>query len=180
MAWVRLILQEHSPLVGMGSYYAPSLLFPMERVFEDFVAKYLKKQIKTNDFFIKTQVHNHALVEHKGKTLFGLKPDLLLVSEQNNIFVMDTKWKLINSAKRKDSYGLRQSDFYQLHAYGHHYLNGEGCMALIYPKTEEFSEALPVFNYSEKLRLWVLPFDLENKNLCLPDNADFDRFFRRI
>jgi 5-methylcytosine-specific restriction enzyme subunit McrC len=55
-------------------------------------------------------------------------------------------------------------------AYGHHYLSGEGDMILIYPKTENFSEPLPAFEFSEKLRLWVTPFDLENGRMHWPDD----------
>jgi 5-methylcytosine-specific restriction enzyme subunit McrC len=39
LAWARLILDEESPLTGTGDHSAPSLLFPMEAVFEAFVAK---------------------------------------------------------------------------------------------------------------------------------------------
>ncbi|MCF5663214.1 restriction endonuclease, partial [Pseudomonas syringae] len=41
------------------------------------------------------------------------------------------------------------------------YLGGEGDLVLIYPKRASFQEALPVFEFSEGLRLWVVPFDLQ-------------------
>ena len=68
----------------------------------------------------------------------------------------------------KDKYGLAQGDFYQLYAYGQYYLGGRGDLVLIYPKTDTFEKALPVFSFNENLRLWVLPFDLEAKELLLP------------
>ncbi len=43
LAWARLILDEESPLTGTGGHTAPSLLFPMEAVFEAFVAKHLAR-----------------------------------------------------------------------------------------------------------------------------------------
>ena len=39
LAWARLILEDEAPLTGTGKHTAPSLLFPMEAVFEAFVAK---------------------------------------------------------------------------------------------------------------------------------------------
>lgn len=45
LAWARLILSGESPLTGLGRHSAPSLLFPMEALFEAFVAKHLQKQV---------------------------------------------------------------------------------------------------------------------------------------
>lgn len=69
-----------------------------------------------------------------------------------------------------DKYGLDQGDFYQLHAYGQTYLDGQGDVVLIYPRTDAFDEALPVFDFpkSKGLRLWVLPFCLRERVLVLP------------
>jgi len=67
-------------------------------------------------------------------------------------------------------YGLSQGDFYQMFAYGHHYLPGEGDMILIYPKTENFPETLQSFEFSDKLRLWVTPFDLQNDQVYWPSD----------
>lgn len=54
LAWARLILNEESPLTGSGRQTAPSLLFPMEAVFEAFVAKHLPRQL-TPPHILKTQ-----------------------------------------------------------------------------------------------------------------------------
>jgi 5-methylcytosine-specific restriction enzyme subunit McrC len=50
---------------------------------------------------------------------------------------------------------------YQMFAYGQRHLNGVGEMLLIYPKSEYFSKALAVFQFSKDLQLWAVPFDLE-------------------
>ena len=34
-------------------------------------------------------------------------------------------------------------------------------MALIYPRTERFTQPLKPFHFDERLSLWVLPFDLD-------------------
>ena len=49
----------------------------------------------------------------------------------------------------------------------------------IYPKTDTFHQALPVFEFlkSSGLRLWVLPFCLKNKRLLLPPCGGLDALF---
>jgi 5-methylcytosine-specific restriction enzyme subunit McrC len=180
LAWAHLILNEKSPLTGVGSHGAPSLLFPMEALFEAFVAKHLARQVK-RPVFVKTQARGHHLVRHRDQNWFLLKPDLLLRHERDHL-VLDTKWKLLDERKSTGThkYGLSQSDFYQLQAYGLSYLDGEGDVVLIYPRTAEFDQPLPVFELpkTNKLRLWALPFCLKTKVLLLPDLASFTEHFR--
>lgn len=180
LAWARLILTNESPLTGAGSHHAPSLLFPMEAVFEAFVAKHLTRQL-ARGFTLRTQASNFSLVRHLDKNWFRLKPDLMVQALKLNRLVLDTKWKLINShqANGSDKYGLSQHDFYQLYAYGQNYLEGRGHVVLIYPKTDTFNEALPVFEFprSTELRLWVVPFCLQQKRLVLPTCGSLDEYF---
>lgn len=171
LAWARLILEDQSPLTGAGTHHAPSLLFPMEAVFEAFVAKHLAQQLGQG-FTLRTQARSLSLVRHLEQNWFRLKPDLLVQTSKINRLVLDTKWKLIDGrqATASDKYGLNQGDFYQLHAYGQNYLDGQGDLVLIYPKTDDFHQPLPVFEFpkSAGLRLWVLPFCLKGKRLLLP------------
>lgn len=180
MAWARLILQDESPLTGTGQHPAPSLLFPMEAVFEAFVAKHLARQLNP-DHVLRLQAHSLRLVRHKKQDWFQLKPDLLVQTSKSNHLVLDTKWKLVDAKKAnsKEKYGLDQSDFYQLQAYGQSYLDGAGDVILIYPKTETFSQPLAVFDFpkSPGLRLWVLPFCLHTKQMLLPPCGSLAPFF---
>jgi 5-methylcytosine-specific restriction enzyme subunit McrC len=182
LAWVRLIMQDESPLTGAGGHRAPSLLFPMAAVFEAYVAKHLARQL-AQPFTLRTQANGFSLVRHKSQDWFRLKPDLLIQKSAVNRLVLDTKWKLIDGAKANgtDKYGLSQGDFYQLYAYGQAYLDGEGDVVLIYPKTDAFDRPLPVFYFpkSRGLRLWVLPFCLLRCQLILPDCGSLDAFVLR-
>jgi len=121
------------------------------------------------------------LVRHLGQNWFRLKPDLLVQASKVNRLVLDTKWKLIDGlqATGSDKYGLDQGDFYQLHAYGQNYFDGQGDVVLIYPRTDALNKALPVFEFpkSSGLRLWVLPFCLKEKRLLLPECGRLDAFF---
>lgn len=180
LAWARLILDEASPLTGSGRHGAPSLLFPMEAVFEAFVAKHLARQL-ARSATLKTQVRSHHLVRHLEQNWFRLKPDLLIRKADRDALVLDTKWKLLEGFKANgtEKYGLSQSDFYQLHAYGQSYLDGRGDVVLIYPKTANFDQPLPVFEFpkSPALRLWVLPFCLRSRRLDVPADAWFADLF---
>ncbi len=77
---------------------------------------------------------------------------------QAGICVLVNSWP---GRANRSRYGLSQSDFYQLFAYGHKYLNGTGGLFLVYPKTKAFAEVLPPFQFADGLTLWVVPFDLE-------------------
>lgn len=133
----------------------------MERLFERYVAVCLRRSL-AEGADLRIHPSTHHLCEHKGEPMFGLEPDLL-IDRGADRWILDTKWKLIDSDDRKNNYGLKQSDFYQLFAYGHTYLRGRdnGKLVLIYPKRGAFEKPLPVFKFSEELTLWVLPFDLE-------------------
>lgn len=162
--WCELIIQRLNPTTQLGVHAGVSLLFPMERLFEDYVAKMLQQQFSSSK--LSTQVQNRYLCVHKDKNWFKLKPDLCLQLGEVPI-IMDTKWKLLDSSRdsKGQKYNLKESDYYQLFAYGHKYQNGTGDLILIYPKHDKFLSPLPMFSLGENLNLWVLPFDLESKRL---------------
>ena len=184
--WAELILKGYSPLTGSGDTYAPSLMFPMSSLFEAYVAKTLPKQLSSG-CRLQTQVKSKYLVEHQNQSWMQLKPDFLLQDvESKNTMVLDAKWKLLNQNKSnsKDKYDISQADFYQLFAYGKYYLEGKGNLILIYPKTDQFTQALPVFDYADviqdkPLKLWVVPYDLETdaQPLLAPSDDDFNTHF---
>lgn len=180
LAWARLILSEESPLTGSEHHTAPSLLFPMEAVFEAYVAKHLARQL-TPTHILKTQARSHHLVRHQERSWFRLQPDLLVRNLDRDLLVLDTKWKLLDGLKANgtDKYGLSQADFYQLQAYGLSYLDGKGDVVLIYPRTDIFTDPLPVFEFPNisGMRLWVLPFCLKNRRLMLPAPPDLQSIF---
>lgn len=164
--WCELILYRQMPWSLRGDWHGISMLFPMERLFERYVAASLRRTLAPRTKLVE-QAARHSLCEHLDRPMFQLRPDLLLQQEGRQ-WVLDAKWKLIDAARPSDNYGLSQSDFYQLFAYGMKYLGGVGEMALIYPRHARFAAPLVPFDYSPTLRLWVLPFDLEMQ--CLVDN----------
>lgn len=154
--WAKLILDGFSPLIMKGDSSALSLLFPMEAVFESYVASVLRTQLP-DGAELTTQASSKYLVTHNARNQFQLKPDLLITLPDGSKLILDTKWKLIDTEEH--NYGLSQSDLYQMFAYGHKYLNGEGDLFLIYPAHSSFQKPIEYsFDYSDSLRLWVVPF----------------------
>lgn len=112
--------------------------------------------------------------------MFQLKPDLLIQHGQETVLVLDAKWKLLSAADTENKYGLSQSDFYQMFAYGHKYLPGKGDMLLIYPKTNNFPSTLPVFEFSPNLILWVTMFELDNDYMHWPPEIEKSIFYQLL
>ncbi len=161
--WCELILNQHMHLAVAGDYQGMSLLFPMEKLFERFVARWLRGSLAAG-VDMRTPARSESLCDHQQQPIFRLEPDIL-VTDGGQRWVLDTKWKLLDASKRADKYGLNQSDFYQLFAYGQKYLGGAGRMALIYPRTESFQSPLDAFDFGGGLSMEVLPFDLDQERL---------------
>jgi 5-methylcytosine-specific restriction enzyme subunit McrC len=173
--WCELVLGQHMPLALRGKTQGISLLFPMERLFERYVETHLRKQLPV-PYSLKYQAASESLCVHGGAKMFELHPDFLIKNNQKNCVVLDAKWKLISAGDRENKYGLSQADFYQMFAYGHKYLGGKGEMLLIYPHTEKFSQALPSFDFSSDLKLWVVPFDLIEDKMRWPSREMQTKF----
>jgi 5-methylcytosine-specific restriction enzyme subunit McrC len=165
LAWCRLLLNGHGPTSSTGVFNTLSILYPMERIFEDYVAHRLRPKLDPG-CTLKTHSAKYSLVEeHNGNTIFKLKPDLLILKDDETVCVMDTKWKLLDASDHRNKYGISQADMYQLYAYGHKYLKKSKPpkkLMLVYPKTDKFEKPLPVFKYEDGLELDVVPFDLDN------------------
>jgi 5-methylcytosine-specific restriction enzyme subunit McrC len=172
MPLCKLILFGLNPLTQQGENQVISILFPMETVFESYVAAKLPSQL--GGWKVSTQATGKALVDdHLNRRMFNLKPDLKF-SKAHCRVIGDTKWKLINQANRSEKYGISQSDIYQLYGYTKKYLNQQQKkeVLLIYPASEKFTEPLAPFWYRERDEvLYVVPFDLEMERLILPSQS---------
>ncbi|MBZ9610836.1 McrC family protein [Rheinheimera maricola] len=167
LKWARLVLDGLSPQAMSGKHQAYSLLFPMEALFESFVAHYLGKNLPAATQ-LTAQVQGKSLVLYGDKKYFLLKPDLMLMPAGLPSIILDTKWKLLDQTKSdgKDKFGLSQADFYQMLAYGYKYLSSSGQLVLIYPKSAQFDKPLQhsfVFDEEHQLRLYVIPFDIGHR-----------------
>ena len=148
MAWARVFLQSRSFSTFSGETSVKSILFPMEKVFEAYVAKKMRKTIACesqdgywNDWKVHTQYGAKYLFEKPTKK-FRMRPDIVLKNKDGSIIIIDTKWKrLVN--KYSVNYNIAQQDMYQMFAYGHKY----DCQNiwLIYPRTEDMNGIIQKF-----------------------------------
>ena len=181
--WAKLILTGLSPQTMEGQSQATSLLFPMEALFESYVADYLSRRLASG-YSLKSQSQSKTLVTHDNQGWFRLKPDLAFSKRDKLVCILDTKWKLLDQAKKNgsDKYGLSQSDFYQMFAYGHKYLGSKGTLVLIYPKQGDdrtgFTKVIEKpFKLDEHLKLYVVPFDLDKS---AQNRIDLEFIFNQI
>lgn len=137
LKWCELFLQNKSFTAFSGENQAYALLFPMEKLFESYVAYMFKQGNK--DISIKAQSSSRYLLHTQGSPLFQLKPDLLfeLKGKNKKTIIADTKWKVLKNTEDK-KHGISQADLYQLFAYAHYHNASE--VWLIYPKLYEQSD----------------------------------------
>lgn len=170
LRWAEALLAGKAFGVKPGHMRDLSLLFPMERVFEDHVAHGIRTYWPESDQVTVQESSAYLVDEHIGTPKFKLRPDIL-IRHQDRTFVLDTKWKQINGQDRTGNYGIEQVDLYQLYAYGKKYAADD--LFLVYPANETFREPLPVFGYDLDTRLHIVPF-----NLALPLSDEVERLAR--
>lgn len=163
LRWAEILLLNRAIGVSAGKHLTLALLFPMERVFEEYVAAGFRRVIPPNELTIQ-ESSVHLVDEHSGTPKFRLRPDIIL-RRHDRLTILDTKWKIINggesgTAADAGSYGIDQADLYQLYAYGKKYKATE--LVLIYPANETFTKPLSLFGYDPTLTLLVVPFDVTN------------------
>ena len=172
MPLCRLILERLNPLTQQGENQVVSMLFPMETVFEAYVAAKLPGQFR--NWRVATQAKGHSLIdEHLQRRMFALRPDLMLTRDNTRV-IADTKWKLIDQTNRSDKYGISQADIYQLFGYSQKYLANQKFreVLLIYPASDTFSRPLNPFWYRKGTEvLYVVPYDLQIETLILPEDS---------
>ena len=132
MRWCKVFLLNKSFSAFSGSEVAYALLFPMEQVFESYVAAKLKHRLDMAKYSIKTQDKRYHLFDFPARK-FPMRPDIVITSKENGmITVLDAKWKLLSAAQQ--NYGISQADMYQMYAYHKKYSAKQ--VVLVYPMTE--------------------------------------------
>ena len=132
MSWSKVFLLDKSFSTFSGEEKARALLFPMEVVFESFVAEQLKKTLLDLEWKVSVQDKKYHLFDFPEK--FALRPDIVITKDNKKQVVLDTKWKkLINNPKI--NYDISQADMYQMYAYSKKYNASD--IWLLYPQTSE-------------------------------------------
>lgn len=129
LSWCKIFLQNKTFTPYEGKNEAFALLFPMEKIFEDYVAYMLKFANPNKN--IKIQSSGKYLANKNGEKCFMLKPDLYIENEM----ILDTKWKIPDQNNEDKKYGISQSDLYQMFAYACKFKIND--IKLIYPLCEK-------------------------------------------
>lgn len=144
MTWSKVFLKNKSFTTFSGTESARALLFPMEKVFEAYVAQNMKKVFGRAGWDVSAQDKGHYLFNTlNGEThrKFALRPDLVVTRDDDSIVILDTKWKnLIND--RRANYGISQADMYQMYAYSKKYNTSE--IWLLYPVNDAMRNVGPI------------------------------------
>lgn len=128
----RVFLQGKSFTAFSGGEAALALLFPMERVFESYVAAVLRRNLDSRKYHVHVQAKGKYLFELPRKQ-FALRPDLVIEDlNSGERTVLDTKWKLLSP--QWHNYGISQADMYQMYAYQKEYAAKQ--TVLLYPACE--------------------------------------------
>lgn len=135
--WCRIFLSRKSFTSFKGSSLAFAVLFPMEEIFEAYIAYMMKKSIP--DANVSAQDKKYSLFDRTNemKAVYRLRPDLVVRFEDNRTIIADTKWKVL------DSTGPSQTDLYQMYAYYTRYRHKSenvDKVVLIYPYSSSYSE----------------------------------------
>lgn len=133
LLWSKVFLMGKSFTSFSGSEVAFSLLFPMETLFESYIATQMNRLLKGTDCTLSAQDRKYHLFDEPSKR-FLMKPDIVIRNRTNKmIFIMDTKWKVLTDTK--SNYGISQADMYQMYAYQKKY--NAANVTLIYPMTDK-------------------------------------------
>ena len=135
MQWSKVFLMNKSFTTFSGDSTSRALLFPMESVYESYVAQQIRKIFCPNGWEVSSQDKGHYLfVEPKRQ--FALRPDIVLEMDGRTV-IMDTKWKsLVNN--ERINYGISQADMYQMYAYSKKYKTSE--IWLLYPVNDDMRD----------------------------------------
>lgn len=169
ISWSETYLKNKSFTNFHGGSINQAILFPMEKLFENYIAYLISKYCDSH--LVNVQDKKYALINQKLNSSdkkyeveqFPLRPDIVI---NTDLIIIDTKWKVLDQDAKK--FGMLESDIYQMHAYGRRYQSGntKGIaprLGLIYPKVPTFLNDLMQMRYGDDLYLDVLPFDLASE-----------------
>lgn len=164
MQWSRVFLLNKSFVTFSGDTDALSLLFPMDKLFESYLAKELRNACVGEEWDISCQDHTYYLFEEPKKK-FAMRPDIVITVENGFKVILDTKWK--NLQPDETNYGISQSDMYQMYAYSKKY--DAPSIFLLYPQNRKMrnyeQEHGPIeFSSEDNVRVRAFFVDLANIN----------------
>ena len=118
----RLLLDNRFQTTSGGAAQGFSLLFEMNTLFEEYVARMLRRALEGSGRVVVTQGGRRFCLDRgDGRSLFQTKPDILILRGSVVEQVIDTKWKRASARVDDPKQGVSQGDVYQMMAYSRLY-----------------------------------------------------------
>jgi 5-methylcytosine-specific restriction enzyme subunit McrC len=158
LVWSRIFLKKESFSTYSGKTVAFAILYPMEKLFENYIEHLLINNEK-NCQVIPQSGETVFVKKSSNNKLFGVRPDFILKQEDEIKVVADAKWKIINN----DDNSFSQSDFYQLFAYSRIYFQDKEefePLRLYYPMNENFRNEKEFIYFDNKTKINAIPVDM--------------------
>ncbi len=171
LQWSKVFLNNKSFTNFSGNTVSRALLFPMEKIYESYVAQQMKKIFSPDGWKVSAQDKGYYLFQEgrdEKRNIFRLRPDIVI--RRNGVtVVLDTKWKRL-TAERSNNYGISSADMYQMYAYSKKYTEGDMIpeVWLLYPKTKDIQEPL-LFDGGDGTKVHVFFVDVAKKNTNLDE-----------
>lgn len=127
----KMIILNYSPDIKSGHENMLALLFDMNKLWEEYIYRVLVREEKTSG--IKVNFQNSKTFWQSDKVNKTIRPDLV-IQKGDETFIIDTKWKVIDSLKPDDD-DLKQIFSYNLYWKSYHSI-------LLYPSTANNSASL--------------------------------------
>jgi len=128
----RLLLGDRFQTTSSGGSDGFSLLFEMNVLFEEYVARMLKRGLAGTDLRVVSQGGRlYCLQTEDQRGLFQTRPDILIKRGDEVVQIIDTKWKRVAARVDDPKRGVSQGDVYQMMAYGELYRSS--MLTLLYP-----------------------------------------------
>ncbi len=162
--FAKFFLRHKSFAPKRGKVNMPALLFPLEKMFEDYIENILCEKSKN----IKRQFSKYYLVKDGNKDIFNTQMDFVVFNDnETEAVIIDAKWKLFNEDDIDNYYNISQQDLYQLFAYSKILKKQKNLnkvtVLLAYPKWEHFV-TLKTLSYFDNTEIIVLPVNVLNKS----------------
>jgi 5-methylcytosine-specific restriction enzyme subunit McrC len=131
------LLRGHFQFIGAGECLGFSLLFEMNRLFEEFIGRITWQAMRDSGLRVTLQgPKNYALSEiGTNEPRFMTKPDIVIHRHDTPVMVIDTKWKRLTGPINDSKRGVSPSDVYQMIAYAQIYRVKQ--LMLLYPHHTE-------------------------------------------
>ena len=121
LSFARLLLTDRHQQTSAGAIDGHALLFEMNALFEQYVAKLLTRALSGSGYRVSAQGGHRDCLFEESTGRFRTKPDLIIRQGDRTVLVIDTKWKRMSPRIDDPKQGVSQADVYQLMAYSQLY-----------------------------------------------------------